>query len=288
MRVGFAGLGRMGQPMAANIAAAGHHLTVWTRDRDKAGTVAAAIGAERAESPRDLAEGVEVVISMLADDAASEAVHLGEDGVFAASTGARYVILMGTHSPQHVARLVATAGSREVIDAPVSGATQAAADAALLIMAGADDTTLAPVRPVLETMGKAVVALGAAGHGAVMKLAVNALIHGMNQTLAEAINVAENAGIPPETAMDVVEASAAGAPMFAYRRPLYLDDRSHDVTFTVALAEKDMRLFADLARAHGAAVPQSELTCALLAEAAAAGLAEADMAAMVRYMRGKT
>lgn len=85
-------------------------------------------------------------------------------------------------------------------------------------------------------MGKETLCLGHAGGGAVMKLAVNSLIHGINQTLAEAMTLAEAAGIEPEAAFDVIEASAACAPMLKYRRPLYLEESAHEVTFTVALA----------------------------------------------------
>jgi hypothetical protein len=89
-----------------------------------------------------------------------------------------------------------------------------------------------------------------------MKLAVNSLIHGINQTLSEAMTLAEAAGIGPETAFDVIEASPACAPMLTYRRPLYLDEAAHDVTFTVALARKDMEVTAALARGLGCSFQQ--------------------------------
>jgi 3-hydroxyisobutyrate dehydrogenase len=174
-----------------------------------------------------------------------------------------------------------------VIDAPVSGATQAAEDAQLLIMAGCDADTLAHIQPLFDVMGKQTICLGRTGAGAVMKLAVNMLIHGINQTFAEAMTLAEATGIPTEAAFEAIEASAACAPMLTYRKPLYLDEAAHDVTFTVALAQKDMRVTADLAGKLGVPLPQSRVTLDILNEAAGAGYDARDMAAILNYMRGK-
>jgi len=288
MPVGFAGLGRMGREMAANLAGAGFDVVLWNRGRDKAEALAAEFDAEVAEVPRELSERCEIVVTMLADDRASEDVHFGEDGLFAGAT-ARHFVEMGTMSPDHIADLVARApGGARVIDAPVSGATQAARDAQLLVMAGCDAATGAPLRPILDAMGRQTVFLGQTGAGAVMKLGVNMLIHGLNQTLAEALALTGAAGIPRAAAFDVIEASAAAAPMLSYRKPLYLDDAAQDVTFTVALARKDMAVTAVLAERLGVALPQSRVTLAQLEEAIEGGLAARDMAAMVPFMEDKT
>ncbi len=285
MKVGFAGLGRMGAPMAANLAAAGHAVTVWNRSPGKAAAFRDRTGCAVAATPKALADATEVVVTMLADDPSSEAVHLGPDGLFAGQ-GARVFVEMGTLSPDHVAALAAAAPpGRSVIDAPVSGATQAAEAAQLLIMAGCTETEAAPLRPLFDAMGRATICLGRRGAGAVMKLAVNALIHGLNQTVAEAVTLAEAAGIDAATAFDVIGNSAAAAPMLAYRRPLYLDETAHAVTFTVALARKDMEVTAALADRLGVAMPQGRVTRDLLAWAEDAGYGGRDMAAMLNFMR---
>jgi 3-hydroxyisobutyrate dehydrogenase len=286
-RVGFAGLGRMGAPMARNLARAGVALTLWNRTRGKAEALAAELGCAVADSPRALAQASDVVVTMLADDASSEDVHSGPDGLFAG--GAGWLVEMGTMSPAHLRTLAAAAPAGcNVIDAPVSGATQAAADAQLVIMAGCSADEAAPVAPLFAAMGKQTLWLERAGAGAVMKLAVNSLIHGINQTLAEAMTLAEAAGVAPETAFDVIEASAACAPMLKYRRPLYLDEAAHDVTFTVALARKDMEVTAALAAQLGCAMPQGHVTLARLKRAEAEGYGPRDMAAMLAYMRTET
>lgn len=285
MRIGFAGLGRMGVPMARNLAGAGFDLTVWNRTAEKAQTLAAELGCAPAQTPRALAEASDVVVTMLADDTSSEAVHMGADGLFAA-TGPRHVIQMGTMSPDHIAALAKAAPAGvTVLDAPVSGATQAAADAQLLIMAGGTTDAVAPLMPLFDALGKQTICLGPLGAGAVMKLAVNALIHGINQTLAEALTLTDAAGITTGTAFDVIEASAAAAPMLTYRRPLYLNEAANDVTFTVSLARKDMNVTADLAARLNVALPQGRETLARLADAEAKGYGARDMAAMLDYMR---
>jgi len=286
MRVGFAGLGRMGAHMARNLMAAGHAVTVWNRSAGKARALAAETGCDVAETPAALAEGAEAVVTMLADDASSEAVHTGPAGLFAASGGARTFIEMGTMSPDHIAALAAAAPAGvQVIDAPVSGATQAAEAGQLMIMAGCTEDEAAPLMPLFDAMGKRAICLGSPGAGTVMKLAVNSLIHGINQTLAEAMTLAEVSGIAPETAFEVIEASAACAPMLKYRKPLYLDEAGNDVTFTVALARKDMEVTAALAEHLSVAMPQGRVTLDKLRDAEAAGYAARDMASILDFMR---
>jgi 3-hydroxyisobutyrate dehydrogenase len=127
----------MGVPMARDIARAGFDLTLWNRTEAKARALADQLGCGAAPTPRILAERVDVVITMLADDASSEAVHTGPEGIFAAG-GPRCVVAMGRLSPDHYARLTRAAPAGvTIVDAPVSGATQAAEDAQLLIMAAA-------------------------------------------------------------------------------------------------------------------------------------------------------
>lgn len=284
MRIGFAGLGRMGTPMARNLVRAGFSVTVWNRSPGKAEALADETGCAVALTPRDLAAASDVVLTMLADDPSSEAVHLGPDGLFT-TRGSRTFVEMGTMSPDHIAALAAAApmGAR-VIDAPVSGATQAAEAAQLLIMAGCTGSEVAPLTSIFDALGKQVICLGATGAGAVMKLAVNSLIHGLNQTLAEALALTRAAGIDAPSAFDVIEASAAAAPMLSYRRPLYLD-QAQDVTFTVSLARKDMEITAALADRLGSAMPQGRVTLEHLKRAETLGYGPQDMAAIVRYLQ---
>lgn len=287
-RVGIAGLGRMGAPMAANLAAAGFELGLWNRSIARAEQVAQQTNATLCATPRELAENCDVVITMLADDAASEQVHVGEDGLLAAGAGARHLIAMGTLSPRHVQQLAAQAGDdRIVFDAPVSGSVDAARDAELMIMVGADAASIEPVRPVLEAMSREILCLGSVGRGATMKLAINMLIHGLNQTLAEALTLAEAVGITPADAYRAIEESAAAAPVIRYRKPLYLHEAENPVSFALSLARKDVALAVELAAEFGVAVPQAQLNLDQLTAAEHAGYGERDMASLVHYTRGR-
>ncbi len=293
MIVGFAGLGRMGAPMAENLARAGFDLVVWNRSAEKARALCAGLREQglsvvAVDTPRALSDACDVVVTMLADDRASWSVHCDPQGLFE-GTRAHSFVEMGTLSPQHIQALheARPAGSL-LLDAPVSGATQAAQDGQLLIMAGAAKPQIAPLAAIFEALGKQTMALGAVGQGAIMKLAVNSLIHGINQTLAEALALASASGITKSQAFDVIEASAAAAPMLSYRRPLYLDEDQHAVTFTVALARKDMEVTAELATALGTAMPQGQVTLSQLKQAEAAGYAQRDMASIVDFTLKQT
>jgi 3-hydroxyisobutyrate dehydrogenase-like beta-hydroxyacid dehydrogenase len=287
-RVGFAGLGRMGSLMASNLARAGFQLALWNRSIEKAEQLAGATGAVVLATPRELAESSDVVITMLADDRASEQVHQGENGLFGATGGARYLLEMGTLSPRHLRQLAAGAGERTVIDAPVSGSIDAARDARLMIMVGAEKAAIEPVRPVLAALSREIICLGPTGAGATMKLAINMLIHGLNQTLAESLTLAEAAGIPPADAYRAIEGSAAAAPMLGYRKPNYLDEAANPVSFALSLARKDVALAMDLALELGVPMPQTQLNLDQLQAAEAAGFGERDMASIINYLRGIT
>ena len=232
------------------------------------------------------AEASDVVVTMLADDRASVDVHLGADGLFLAADGAAYVVAMGTHSPDHVQQLAAAAGQRILIDAPVSGAVEAARDAQLMVMVGAEESAIEPIRPVLAAMSREIICFGRTGAGATMKLAINLLIHGLNQTLAEALTLVEGAGIDPEHAYRAMGQSAAAAPLLEYRRGQYLNETASPVLFALSLAAKDVALALDLASELGIPMPQARVNLEQLRAAEAGGFGERDMASMVNYMRG--
>ena len=286
MKLGFAGLGRMGRLMAANCHKAGHDLTVWNRSREPVDELAAEHSVKAVSSVGELSARCDVVVAMLANDEAARAIYGGEDGLIQ-TPGANILVEMGTMSPALVSELgkEAERHGKSFIDAPVSGATQAARDAQLLIMAGAREGQWSQLEPVFKAMARQTIWLGAPGTGAVMKLAVNMLIHGLNQTLAEALTLASRAGIDEEVAFDVFESSAAAAPMLKYRRPLYLDEAAHHVTFTVDLAEKDVGLALQVANQLGVKVPQTRATMRVLREAISSGYRDRDMASIVNHMK---
>ncbi len=286
MKMGFGGLGRMGSRMAANCVGAGHDLTIWNRSHAPAKRFLNAHRARSVERPADLANGNQIVITMLADDAAARAVYLGREGLVAAD-GASLLVEMGTMSPDLVQQITVEAErvGKTFVDAPVSGSTQAAQDRQLLIMAGCAQNAYPELHQVFGAMGRKTIWLGRTGAGAAMKLSVNMLVHGLNQTVSEALTLAGRAGIAEADAYDVIENSAAAAPMLSYRREQYLDEAGQAVSFTVDLVRKDLEHALALADTLGVSMPQTRTTLDVVEAARKNGFGERDMASIFAFMK---
>jgi 3-hydroxyisobutyrate dehydrogenase-like beta-hydroxyacid dehydrogenase len=289
MTIAFLGLGKMGSPMAANLVGAGHDVVGYNRTQEKADAWARQSGGSVAATPAAAAAGAEVVIAMLADADSVRAVFTGDDGVLGALPTDAIVVDMGTTGPEGVAWLddAVSAAGGTLVDAPVSGSTAAATSAGLTILAGGPDTAVATVRPLFEAMGSQIYHLGATGAGAAMKLAVNAIIYAIGQSVSEALVLAERAGIARELAYDVFENSAVAAPMVKYRHDAFLYPEETPAAFALRLAAKDLRLITALADDVGAPMPQAEVNLSVAAAAVAAGFADDDMSAVARYLRSQ-
>jgi len=286
-RIGFLGLGRMGTPIARNLAAAGHDLTLWNRTPAAAEALAADLPARVAKTPAEAAAGADVVITMVADDAAVAAVYLGEEGITAGIRPGAVAVDMSTVAPETSRKLAGAlqqAGAG-FVDAPVSGSTAAAESRTLIVMAGGDPAAVARVRPVLEATARAVHHLGPAGSGAVMKLAVNSIVYGLNQAVSEGLLLAERAGIDRSAAYDVIASSAVAAPVVHYRRPVYERPQESPVSFRMDLGVKDLRLILALAERVGAPVPQARRNHEVLGRAATEGFADWDLGAVAEWLR---
>jgi len=283
----FLGLGRMGLPMATHLAAAGHELTVWNRTADKATRFAAEHGARAAATPAAAAAGADVVITMLADDAALLDAWTGADGALQTVRPGTLAIDMGTVAPGTVARLRDRLAERDValVDAPVSGSVAAATSAGLTIMAAGDPDAVARASEVVAPLGRLVLEMGPSGSGAAMKLAVNAIVHSLNQAVSEALVLAERAGIERTRAYELFANSAIAAPFVLYRREAYERPGEVPVTFRLGLAAKDLRLALDLAEEVGAELPQTRVNLAVLDEAVSAGFADDDESGVAQHLR---
>jgi 3-hydroxyisobutyrate dehydrogenase len=273
----------MGSRIAANLAKAGHNVTVWNRTSSVSEQWAEENGGEVAASLPDLAGANEFVITMLADGEVLEAVY--EPGGLVDGIGNTIAIDMGTSGPESFGRVrarVEEAGGA-IVDAPVSGSTAAAEAASLLIMVGSDEH-YEKVEAVLDAVGNPV-HVGPTGSAAVLKLAVNSVLYGLSQAVAEAVALAEKSGVKPETTMDILIKGAAGAPMLTYRREQYLHPDTAPITFTVDLARKDLTLALEQARLTGAPTGQMERTMALLEQLIEQGHGSQDMGYVVEAAR---
>jgi 3-hydroxyisobutyrate dehydrogenase-like beta-hydroxyacid dehydrogenase len=287
LRVGFAGLGRMGRRMATNLAAANLLTGVYNRTAERAEDFAAEHGVEAFPTSAALADVVDVFLTMVADDDASAMLYTGEEGFLEAATPSAVALEMSTVSVSHVRGLadrLAVRGSR-LLDVPVSGSIAMASDGTLTLMVGGDVETLERVRPVLGALAANVFHVGAVGAGAAMKLAVNTVVYGLNGALAEGLVLAERAGIAREQAYEVFAASAVAAPFVHYRRAAFERPGEEPVGFTVSLAAKDLDLILDLAEGHEYAMPQAELNLDVLRRAIADGFADDDVSAVAQMLR---
>jgi 3-hydroxyisobutyrate dehydrogenase/2-hydroxy-3-oxopropionate reductase len=293
-RVAVVGTGRMGAAMVARLRAAGLPVVVTNRTRATAAAVAERTGATVADSAAAAAAGAGVVVVSLADDAAVHAAYRGETGLLAGLRPGHVVLETSTVDPDTIRQLQPAAAERGAVllDAPVSGSVASVQQGTLTFMVGADPSTVDDAvrraRPVLDALGQRVFQLGPPGSGAVMKLAVNSLLLGLNQALAEALVLAERGGVDRTAGYDVFAASAVGAPFVQYKRQAYTDPEHTAVAFSLALVAKDLGLVERLADRLGVRVDQVRVNRQLVAEAIAAGLGDADLSALAGFLRTAT
>lgn len=290
LAVGFVGLGRMGWPMASQVAQAGFAMFVHNRTEDRSRAFAEAHPrATVCRSPAEVASTCDVIVTMLADGTAVNDVFLGKDGLLEGERDGVVFVEMSTIGPEHTRRLaeaIALSGNT-MVDAPVSGSVQTATSGGLLVMAGGDAASIERVKPVLDAIGRSVVHVGGPGAGALMKLVVNTVIYGLNQSLSEALVLAERSGLDRLHTYEVFAGSAIAAPFVHYRREAFERPGEVPAAFRVELAAKDLRLILTLGREVGADLRQAETNLAILEETEGAGFRDDDVSAVARYLRDK-
>jgi 3-hydroxyisobutyrate dehydrogenase/2-hydroxy-3-oxopropionate reductase len=285
--VAVLGTGRMGSAMAERLAGQGVAVVLYNRSPDRAVALAARIGATVAASPSEAAARVDVVITMVADDTAVRDLFEGPDGLVAGIRPGAVAIDMSTVLPDTIRAVAPAVRARGagVLDAPVSGSVASTLAGELSIMVGGEADDLERVRPVLDRLARRVFHLGPLGSGAAMKLAVNTLIFGLNQCVAEGLVLAERNGIDRALAYDVLAASAAGAPMLGYKRANFVEPETTPVAFSLALADKDLRLIAQLAGASGTAMPQSATNLRVIQDAERSMGEDIDFSMVASHLR---
>jgi 3-hydroxyisobutyrate dehydrogenase len=283
--VALLGLGTMGAGMAANLLKAGFPLTVYNRSRAKA-EVFAAQGARVAHTPADAARGAGVVLSMLADDAASREVWLGNDGALAAAEKGAVLVECSTVSPGWIAELAEAADARRLnfLDAPVTGSRLQAAAGQLTFLVGGSEEAHALAAPVLEAMSKEIVHLGPTGSGAKMKLVNNFLCGVQAASLAEGIAWLERSGLDRDQAIELLKRGAPGSPLLA-SLSARMTSRDYAVNFHLKLMAKDLLYAAEAAAASGVDLTTAANARRLFERAIASGLGDEDMAAVVEPLR---
>ena len=271
--------------MVGTLRRAGFDVVAWNRDRGKCHAVAHTSGAEVAEGAAEAASAADVAITSLADDAAVEAVYA--DAVEGFHAG-QVVLEMSTIAPETVRKVARSVQGRgaTMLDAPVSGSVPVVERGELLIMVGGDPDALERARPVLEALSSTIIHVGELGTGATMKLAVNALVHGLAVALSESLVLAERAGVERTTAYEVFASGAAAAPFVLYKRAAFERPDETPVAFSLELVAKDLDLILALAQRVGAPMPQADTNREEVRSALVAGMGKRDMSALAGYLRG--
>jgi 3-hydroxyisobutyrate dehydrogenase len=241
-RIGFIGLGIMGQPMCLNLLKTGFPLTVYNRTEAKAAELVAA-GARLAASPQQVAEQSDIVITMVTDSPDVEQVITGENGVLHGLKPGSVVIDMSTISPsvtRHLAQEISRRGGA-MLDAPVSGGDVGAKAGTLAIMVGGDAQVLERCMPVFKAMGKTVTHVGDNGMGQTVKLCNQILVSVTNLAVCEAVRFAQKAGVDPLTMIEATKNGAAGSWQLSNLGPR-MSGKDFAPGFMIDLQQKDLRL----------------------------------------------
>ena len=253
IRIGFAGLGIMGQGMAANILREKHPLTVWNRTKKRTEKIEND-GAQVAETPAELASQSDIIIVCVSDTPDVEEVVLGENGIIHGIEPGKLVIDMSTISPKATREMAAALADKgaSMLDAPISGGSEGAANGSLSIMVGGEASDFERALPVFNAMGKTVTHVGPIGSGQTVKLVNQILVVVTALGVSEALVFAEAGGLDLEKTLAAVSGGAAGSWMLSNRGPQVVD-RDWRPGFTIDLQQKDLRLA--LEAAHELGVP---------------------------------
>ena len=279
--------------MAERLAAAHAELVVWNRDEAKARDLATRLAdvsrVTVATTPREAVTGRSMVVSMLADETALDAVLSGPDGALAGIAPGTVWVDVGAVGPFAVAATQERLARRgaPLVDAPVSGSVGFARDGTLTVMCGGAPEDVGTAEEVLGVLASWWIACGPSGAGAALKLGVNLVVHALNAALSEALVMVERAGGPRSAAPDLFTSSAAAAPFVAYKRAAFEDPDQAPVAFSLDLVVKDLRLISALEHQLGTATDVSDTVAALVREACLDGLGQHDMSSLAVHLRAK-
>ena len=281
-KIGFLGLGIMGNAMAKNLVKAGFQVTVWNRSQEKSSELAA-LGAAVAATPAEVTSSCRITFAMLADPAAAHAVCFGPDGALDGIGSGRGYVDMSTVDAETAREIGAAIAARggSFLEAPVSGSKKPAEEGTLIILAAGDRELFELALPCFEKMGKKSLFLGELGRGAQLKLIVNMTMGGMMTIFCEALALTDKAGLSSADLLEVIDAGAMANPMFKLKGAQMVQG-SFAPAFPLKHMQKDLRLALALGDSLG-----QPLFCAATAneqfkKAKALGLSDQDFCAVLR------
>lgn len=285
MKIGICGTGRMGSAIAQRLLSVGHDVGVWNRNPAKTKPLADA-GARTFSTPVALADGCEVVVVMLLNDAACEAVYRGPDGILKDDLGGKLVIDMSTVRPdtmQAIGGSVIQQGAA-FVESPVGGSTAPAKAGKLFALVGGGKADVARAMPVLEQMCRRIEHVGALGAGAAVKLAINLPLLVYWQALGESLTICKPLNLPADRLIDILS-DTAGTPTAMKGRGAVIakvlaGEPLGATAFGLSAAKKDLATAVQFARTLHAELPVAASALACFEEAEAAGLGDADATAI--------
>lgn len=280
MRVAFLGLGIMGQSMAANLAKAGHEVTVWNRTPGKL-----VEGAAVAPSPAAAAQGAEVVWLCVSDTDAVEAVIFGKEGAESTLASGAIVADSSTISPSATLKFAERLAAKGVdwVDAPMTGSKIGARDGTLVFIVGGAEQTIERVKPLFAAMGKKIFRMGEIGKGQATKLAMNLQIALIFEGFAEALTLATKLGVDAQQLLHLIEATMVRSGVVDYKGPFILQ-RDFTPNFPLRLMHKDIRLTLEAAKEARVKLPALETVEELYEMATEDGHRDLDYAATLTLL----
>jgi len=283
-RIGFIGLGIMGQGMAANLIRAGFDLTIWNRTVTRMQELVAQ-GAHAGASPADVAARSDIIVTCVSDTPHVQAVILGEQGVIHGARPGALVIDCSTISPQATRDMADALRSQDVfmLDAPISGGSEGAAKGTLSIMVGGDGEQFERALPVFQAMGKTITHVGGHGAGQTVKLVNQVLVVGNCIAMCEALMFAQAGGVDLQKTYNAISQGAAGSWMFTNRAPQIMQ-RDWRPGFTIDLQQKDLRLVLEAADELGVPIPVTSIVFQLYRTLQAQGLGSEGNHALVKAL----
>ncbi|WP_044642123.1 NAD(P)-dependent oxidoreductase [Risungbinella massiliensis] len=279
-KIGFIGIGMMGEPMVLNLQNAGFHVTAYNRTKAKL-THLQSQGVHTTDCLEQAVRGKEIVILMLSDDRAVAEMWAKEDGIATYVTPGTICINMSTVSPDLTSQLAKQAEEKgiEWLDAPVSGSSNAAQSANLVILVGGKKEVYEQSKEVFQALGKASYYFGAAASGAKAKLVVNLMMGMYMQGLAESLVLAQKAGLDRSTVLEMLGDAAVGAPFLQFKKELLLDE-NYETMFALKHMYNDFGLILEEARKNGSVLPATSATNQAYIAAMNHGLGELDLSAI--------
>jgi len=281
MKIGIAGIGKMGNAIGSRLLGLGHSVSVWNRTPNKTTGLVNA-GAHLAATPKLLAESVDVVLTLLTNEAALDEVYSGPHGLLSGAVSQKIFIDMSTVKPAKPKEMAlrANAVGAVYLECPVGGSIGPAKEGKLLGFVGGDSADVEKIKPLLDQLCKRVEHVGPYGAGSTVKLAVNLPLMVYWQTLGESLSLVESLGIDPTRMIDILADSSGGPNMLKVRGAMIAQTlsqkKSDQVTVSVATMRKDMRAMIDQAQVNQRQLPLTSLALSQFNTAAETGLDDKD------------